>query len=56
MIFSLLELSFQNYSIGSQGIYARSLQGNASAENAALFGDAVEPLAVAGLKLALQTG
>lgn len=44
------------YVIGSQGIYARSLQGNASAENAALFGDAVEPLAVAGLKLALQTG
>lgn len=37
-----------------QGIYARALQGNASAENATLFRTYVEPLASAGLKLALQ--
>lgn len=41
--------------IGSlQGIYARAIQGNASAENAASFGNMVEPLASAGLKLAGQ--
>ena len=42
--------------IGFQGIYARALQGNASAENAALYGSVVEPLAEAGLSVALQDG
>lgn len=41
--------------IGSmQGIYSRALRGNASAENAASFGNYVEPLASTGLTLALQ--
>lgn len=37
-----------------QGIYARAIHGNASAEDASLFGNLVEPLACAGLKVALQ--
>ena len=41
--------------IGSmQGIYSRALRGNASAEDAASFGNYVEPLASTGLILALQ--
>lgn len=42
--------------IDFQGIYARALQGNASAGNAASFGSVVEPLAKAGLSVALQDG
>ena len=37
-----------------QGIYARAMQGNASAPNAASFRQIVQPLAEAGLRLALQ--
>ena len=44
------------YMIGFQGIYARALQGNASAKNAASFGSVVEPLAEAGLSVTLQDG
>ena len=42
--------------IGFQGIFARALQGNASAENAASFAHVVEPLAKAGLNVALKDG
>ncbi|XP_020612985.1 acyl-CoA dehydrogenase family member 11-like isoform X2 [Orbicella faveolata] len=49
-----LALSFFRLAAMTQGIYSRALQGNASAENATSFGNYVEPLASAGLKLALQ--
>ncbi|XP_078344812.1 acyl-CoA dehydrogenase family member 11-like isoform X2 [Oculina patagonica] len=49
-----LALSFFRMAAIAQGIYARALQGNASAENATLFRTYVEPLASAGLKFALQ--
>ncbi|XP_062841210.1 acyl-CoA dehydrogenase family member 11 [Trichomycterus rosablanca] len=54
-------LSHQNFFIAlamfkmaciAQGIYARYLMGNASAPNAAEFGEAVEPLAQLALKIA----
>ncbi|MCJ8745665.1 hypothetical protein PDJAM_G00132850 [Pangasius djambal] len=56
-----LSLSHQNFFIAlamfkmaciAQGIYARSLLGNASAPNAAQFGESVEPLAQLALKIA----
>lgn len=51
-----LALSFFRLAAIAQGVYARSLQGNASAKNAAVFRQVVEPLAKTGLKLALQDG
>ncbi|KAB5533088.1 hypothetical protein PHYPO_G00127710 [Pangasianodon hypophthalmus] len=56
-----LSLSHQNFFIAlamfkmaciAQGIYARSLLGNASAPNAAQFGESVEPLVQLALKIA----
>uniref|UniRef100_A0A8C7H3L4 Acyl-CoA dehydrogenase family member 11 n=1 Tax=Oncorhynchus kisutch TaxID=8019 RepID=A0A8C7H3L4_ONCKI len=40
----------------AQGIYARHLLGNASAPNAAQFGQSVEPLAQVGLQIAEKSG
>ncbi|XP_074629082.1 putative acyl-CoA dehydrogenase FadE2 [Acropora palmata] len=51
-----LALSFFRIASIAQGVYARSLQGNASAKNASTFIHVVEPLAEIGLKLALQDG
>ncbi|EDO42889.1 predicted protein [Nematostella vectensis] len=44
-------LNFFKYASIAQGVYKRSLQGNASAENAHLFGHVVEPLAAIALEL-----
>ncbi|PFX23767.1 Acyl-CoA dehydrogenase family member 11 [Stylophora pistillata] len=49
-----IALSFFRVAAIAQGIYARAIHGNASAKNASLFGNLVEPLACAGLKVALQ--
>lgn len=49
-----IALSFFRMAAIAQGIYARAIHGNASAEDASLFGNLVEPLACAGLKVALQ--
>ncbi|XP_028818373.1 acyl-CoA dehydrogenase family member 11 [Denticeps clupeoides] len=45
-------LSFFKLAAIAQGVYARSLLGNASAPNAAEFGESVEPLAKVGLDVA----
>uniref|UniRef100_A0AAY4DNE4 Acyl-CoA dehydrogenase family member 11 n=1 Tax=Denticeps clupeoides TaxID=299321 RepID=A0AAY4DNE4_9TELE len=48
-------LSFFKLAAIAQGVYARSLLGNASAPNAAEFGESVEPLAKVGLDVACRS-
>ncbi|XP_031568863.1 acyl-CoA dehydrogenase family member 11-like [Actinia tenebrosa] len=46
-----LALNFFKYASIAQGVYKRSLQGNASAPNASIFGKVVEPLSKASFKI-----